>query len=388
MIYPDFNLLKNVLLFSQALRKRRIGVTINNVLDALRGVSFIDISQKDDFYNLLKSNFVSHREETEAFDELFNYFWSYEKKTEPFFKKMVEENVDSFKKNEEVLGFKYEKSQSLMKDWTDEELENNRLKEQKNVPGYSPEEILRHKDFGHLQMAELEKVRELVSSISQKMAKALSRRWKRGKRGGQLDFRKTIRQSIKYGGEMIELRMKEQKLKPLRLILVCDVSGSMDIYGQFFLLFMHGLQNHYPHCETFVFSTRLSQVTFLLKSRTFDETLPFLSEKVLDWSGGTNIGAALHQLRRRHSEPLHANRTLLLIFSDGWDRGDAVLLDREMRNLKKQLKRLIWLNPLLGSRYYQPLCKGMSTILPYLDYFLPCHNFLNLRNLCNLISKM
>ena len=187
---------------------------------------------------------------------------------------------------------------------------------------------------------------------------------------------------------MIELRMRRQKRKPLRLILVCDVSGSMDIHSQFFLLFMFGLQNHYSHCETFAFSTRLNHVTSFLKKRTFEETLRLLSENVVDWSGGTNIGGALHHLHRLYSDLLSPNRTLFFIFSDGWDRGDTALLDYEMGNLKRQVKKLIWLNPLLGSRNYQPLCEGMCTALPYLDHFLPCHNFLSLKNLRNHICEI
>jgi uncharacterized protein with von Willebrand factor type A (vWA) domain len=379
--------LKNILLFSKTLRGKKVGVTIDNVLDALRGISFIDIRNKKDFYYLLKSNFISRKEESDLFDDLFNQFWSFEDENDSSIKKVVGEKMEVPKEKEEITFFEYKKVQPLIKDWADESNEDG-LKEQKEVPTYSPEEVLRRKDFDHLQEQELEKVRQLVTALSRKLAMNLSRRWKGGKRGDRLDFRRTIRQSIKYGGEMIELKLKQPKPKPYRLILVGDVSGSMDIYSQFFLLFMYGIQNHYPYCETFVFSTRLNHITSLLKRRKLKETLRLLSEKVLDWSGGTNIGMALHQLHQRYSNLLHPNRTLFFIFSDGWDRGETILLDLEMRNLKRLAKRLIWLNPLLGSQNYQPLCKGMSTALPYLDHFLPCHNLSSLEKLGQLISKI
>ncbi|MGZ3495793.1 MAG: VWA domain-containing protein, partial [Thermodesulfobacteriota bacterium] len=121
--------------------------------------------------------------------------------------------------------------------------------------------------------------------------------------------------------------------------------------------------------------------------RTFEEALSLLSGKVLDWSGGTNIGGALHQLHHRYPGLLSPGRTLFLLFSDGWDRGDSALLDSEMKNLKKQVKRLIWLNPLLGSPHYQPLCKGMAAALPYLDDFLPCHNLSSLKRLSHLLLR-
>jgi len=379
---------QNILLFSQALRKIKVGVTIDNVLDTLRGTSYIDIQRKRDFYELLKSNFVSRREEIDLFDRLFEQFWSVDNEFIPSLKENVGKKLKSPEEDiEDQLQEFQKEGLSFLRDWLYEGEEDKRA-EQKDVPGYSPDEILGRKDFGHLQIEELEKVKELVSALSRKMAMNLSRRWRKGKAGDRLDFRKSIRQSLKYGGELIELRMREPRPKPFWLILFCDVSGSMDIYSQFFLLFMYELQNHYPHCETFVFSTHLSHITSLLKRKVFEETLRLLSEKVSDWSGGTNIGGALHQFHQLNSHLLNGKRTIFFIFSDGWDRGDTKLLDSEIKNLKRQVKRLIWLNPLLGSQNYQPLCKGMSTALPYLDYFLPCHNFLSLRNLTNIITKM
>ncbi len=385
MIQRESDLFKNILLFSKALRQRKIGVTVNNILDVLRGISFIDMQDKRDFYYLLRSNFISHREEMEPFDEFFEQFWSFKNGRGPTPKKRVEEEMACFEKENEDITFYDKHSNFKIEDWA-KEWEDNGLRVKREVSLYSPEELLGHKDFGHLQRDELERVKDFVLTLSRKMAIHLSRRWRRGKRGDQLDFRRSLRQSIKFGGEMIELRMKQIKPKPLRIILVCDVSGSMDIYSQFFLLFMYGLQNYYSYCQTFVFSTRLNHVTSLLKRRAFEETLHLLSQRVLDWSGGTNIGLGLHQLHQRHSELLHPNRTLFLIFSDGWDRGDEKLLDFEMKNLKGKVKRLIWLNPLLSSRHYQPLCKGMSTALPYLDHFLPCHNFTSLKNLSRYMS--
>jgi hypothetical protein len=387
VIPQDSDLLKNVILFSQALRRRKVGVTIDNILDALRGVSLIELHKKEDFYNLLRANFVAHKEEMDIFDELFGRFWSFDDPSALVNKRVMDEETDASEEKEEDSSFGTKKDQTLIKAGSHER-ETGEPEERKDLPVYSPDEILRQKDFTHFRAQELEKVKDWVSILSRKMATRLSRRWKRGGKGDRLDFRRSIRQSIKFGGEIVELKMKERKPKPLRLILVCDVSGSMDIYSQFFLRFMHGLQNHYPHCETFAFSTRLSHITLLLKRKTFDETLHLLSGKVLDWSGGTNIGAALHHLHQRHSDLLHPNRSLFLIFSDGWDRGDTALLESELKSLKRQVKGLIWLNPLLGYQNYQPLCKGMSTALPYIDHFLPYHNLSSLKKLNYLVSKI
>ena len=355
-------------------------------MDALRGMAFIDLQKKSDFYHLLKSNYVSKKEEIRTFDEVFESFWSLNDDRGLSTKNKGKEAKSSGVEERILPSQMGEEGRLLIQDWM--EGEENGGEDERVLGTYSPEEILGKKNFGQLQAKEVEEIREFVLSLSQKMATNLSRRWKRSRKGNQVDFRRSFRQSIKYGGEMVELRLRQRKPKSLRVILLCDVSGSMDIYTQFFLLFIYGLQNHYPYCETFVFSTRLSHVSFLLKRRAFEEALRLISAKVIDWSGGTDIGAALHQLHQHHAHLLHPDRTLFLIFSDGWDRGDSAFLDLEMRHLKRQVKRLIWLNPLLGTRNYQPLCKGMATALPYLDYFLPCHNFSSLKILSAQLSKI
>jgi uncharacterized protein with von Willebrand factor type A (vWA) domain len=376
----SMDIVQNVLLFAQALRARRVGVTIDNVMDALRGVPFVNIQRKEDFYYLLKSNFISRREEISSFHELFEQFWSLENENNFTADMTKTDGADGGEEEKEPPSFEMVREiQVTSEGLTDAEKE--KPKEHQEIPQYSPEEALGRKNFSLLEANELDEVKRFVMSFSRKVALRLSRRWKRRKKGEKIDFPRSIRRSVRYGGEIIELKMQRQKQKPLRLIFLCDVSGSMDIYSQFFMLFMYGLQNYYPQCETFVFSTRLKRITPLLKRRPFERALRLLSENVSDWSGGTNIGAAIHQLHHHHSELLSPNRTIFLILSDGWDRGDSVLLDLEMRNLKKHVRKLIWLNPLLESRDYQPVCKGMSTCLPYLDYFLPCNNFVSLKNL-------
>jgi uncharacterized protein with von Willebrand factor type A (vWA) domain len=385
---PYADLSKNILLFSQALREKKVKVTTDNVLDTLKGTSFINIQRKDDFHTLLKSNLVSHRDEVALFDELFQQFWSFEERMNPSLKNRVEEKSNPSEERESPAPPELQKNAaSLLKDWAEEEGEDQG-KEAKEVPAYSPEEVLGRKDFGQIEAEDLGKVREFVSALSRRLALSLSRRWKQGKTGDQVDFRRTLRQSLRYGGDLVELRMKEPKPRPPRLILVCDVSGSMDMYTQFFLLFAYGLQNHYPHCETFVYSTRLSHISSFLRRKAFHETIQLLTKRVADWSGGTQIGAALHHLHHNHTDLFVSRRTVVLIFSDGWDRGDTQLLDSEMKQLKRQVKRLIWLNPLLGSPAYQPLCRGMATALPYLDHFLPCHNIASLKHLSHLLLRI
>ena len=384
----ETDLVRNLLSFSEKLRERKVGVTPDNVIDALKGISLIDLQRKKDFCDVLRSNFVSRREEIAPFDELFEQFWSFGDTRPPSLKKALEQQSTRIEEEGDEPQESPRKEKAVFQDWSKPDDERQGPTEEKELPGYSPDEVLGWKEFDHLREEDLEKVREFVLTLGRKLSKALSRRWEKKRTGDVLDLRGSIRHSLKYGGEIIELRMKEPKPKPMRIVLLCDVSGSMDIFSQFFLLFMFGLQNHYPYCETFVFSTRLNHVTSQLKRRTFADSLKLLSAKVADWSGGTNIGGALHQLHHRFPGLYRAKRTLFLIFSDGWDRGEVSLLDAEMKNLKRQVKRILWLNPLLGSKDYQPLCRGMSTALPYLDYFLPCHNFSSLKSLSHLLTRL
>lgn len=377
---PDhLDLLHNLIRFSHALRIREVAVTTDRVLVAVRGLRFIDIRHKSDFYDLLKASFVSRREDVECFDELFKEFWSPADDATLSAEKMAR---IAPKDPDEKDGFRIREREADTQHRT-------RVDEHDILPDCSLAEILIRKDFSSLQAEELEQVRDYVMELSRKLAIALSRRVTQGKRKSLLDFRRTIRHSVRQGGEILELRWKRSKPKPLRIVFLCDVSGSMDIYGQFILFFMYAIQYFYPWCETFAFSTRLTRVTEIFKKeKTFEKVQRFLSRELLDWSGGTNIGGALHQLRRRYPGLLRSNRTIFLLFSDGWEKGDAAFLETEMKSLKQRTKRLIWLNPHLKSPGYQPLCKGMTTALPYVDHFLPCHNFSSLKHLGNVMAKL
>jgi hypothetical protein len=381
---------RNVLLFSEALRKKGVVVTTDSVLVALRGLWFINIQHKIDFYYLLKASLVSRWEEIKRFDEVFAQFWSFSDNATPSLKEDGEAGLKNSaeEKEEEPLANRSEKEGFRIKERISSAHERTGTDE-KNIPEYSPMEILRKRDFSTMRPEELEEVKDCLISFSRKVAMVLSRRWKKGKKEGRFDFGRTIRHAVRHGGEIMELRWKQRKTRPPRIVFLCDVSGSMDIYGRFLLLFMYVVQNFYPRCETLTFSTRLSRITDILKrEKTFSGVLQFLSHELLDWSGGTNIGGALHELRKRYSAFLHPRRTIFLIFSDGWERGDTTLLKSEMRSLKQLTRTLIWLNPHLGSPNYKPLCKGMATALPYLDHFLPCHNLSSLRHLGNLVSTM
>jgi len=195
-----------------------------------------------------------------------------------------------------------------------------------------------------------------------------------------VNLRRSLRLSLKSGGELIELSYKKRKPKRTKLIVICDVSGSMDLYSRLLLQFVYGLQNSFAKVETFVFSTSLSRITGDLKNKIYQRALERLSAKVHGWSGGTRIGASLSTFNAEWLRRID-KRTIVIILSDGWDIGEPEQLVKELSQLKKRAGRLIWLNPLLGNSSYQPLTRGMQAALPFISVFAPAHDLASLRAL-------
>src|SRR5919108_242433 len=207
---------------------------------------------------------------------------------------------------------------------------------------------------------------------------ALRRRRRPVRRRGRIDLRRTLRANLTRA-DLIELRFRQRKRRKVRLVLLCDVSGSMDLYSRFLLQFLFALQNVFGRVETFTFSTRLTRITDYLRGRSYRQVLRRLTE-VRDWSGGTKIGESLAQLNRQWPQ-LVDRRTIVIVLSDGWDTGEPELLASELLSIKRRAGRVIWLNPLLGNPSYEPLTRGMAAALPLVDVFAPGHSLAALRDL-------
>ena len=197
-----------------------------------------------------------------------------------------------------------------------------------------------------------------------------------------------MRRSLRYGGEVMDLVWRGPKLGKTKMVVLCDVSGSMDVYTKFLIQFLYGIQNGLRGVETIVFSTRLTRITPFLRRRNIDAALRCIADTVQDWSGGTKIGACLQEFNATMAANMVTSKTLVIIISDGWDTGDTAVLDTAMARLKSMALRVIWLNPLLGSPNYQPLCKCIQTALPYVHDFLPVHNVDSLRQFGALIASI
>jgi uncharacterized protein with von Willebrand factor type A (vWA) domain len=215
-----------------------------------------------------------------------------------------------------------------------------------------------------------------------------SRRKIASPKGRFIDARKTMRKSLSTAGVPLKISERKVKMKPRSLVVICDISGSMDRYSRLLLQFIHTIENDMAKVEAFVFGTRLTRVTRVLKRRQIDEAITRVSREVQDWAGGTRIGESIETFNQEYARRVLRNGAVVLIISDGWDRGDPQLLGREMMRLQRSCYRLIWLNPLLGSPRYQPLTRGMQAAMPYIDDFLPVHNMESLELLAEHLSSL
>ena len=377
----------NVLAFGRVLKELGIKIGLSQAMDASRALAFVDIARRGDFRAALSSNLVSDREELGLFDRAFNAFWQTRRSRELALETSDLPSFQSGQPDKDSTG-SGENVEELFESLSGQEARGDEETQEIPIPTYSPSESLAKKDFSDLGIEESRAISRAILLIATKIATQMSRRKKRSVKGDEVDPRWTLRKNIKYGGEVIELVTRKRRIKKTRVVLLCDVSGSMDCYSRFLIQFMYGLQNELWGVETFVFSTALSRITHLIRSKDIAGALERISNSVVGWSGGTNIGRSFAAFNREFAPSLVTHRTVVVVISDGWDRGDVTLLEREMRSLRRRCYKIIWLNPLLASENYEPLCKGMQAALPYLDVFLSVHNLNSLVTLGRTLQKL
>jgi uncharacterized protein len=246
---------------------------------------------------------------------------------------------------------------------------------------YSAVEVLREKDFATLSEQELHTVTALIHHIEWQPDLRRTRRKKAAGHGSHLDMRRVLRNGLRYGGETIELAWQRPKLKRRPLVVLCDISGSMELYTRVLLQFLYAITHGLHQVEAFAFGTRLTHITRPLQQTDINTALQQAACAVNDWGGGTRIGDSLKAFNYEWARRVLGHGPTVLIISDGWDRGDLELLGREIARLQLSCRRLIWLNPLMGAPEYKPLAQGIQTILPCVDDFLPVHNLASLERL-------
>jgi hypothetical protein len=264
--------------------------------------------------------------------------------------------------------------------------------EVEDVPAWSDRERLAQKDFNELSGEELVEVERAIDGLRVDLETRRSRRTVAARHGQLLDVRRSVRASLRSGGEILRLLRRERKRKRRPLVVLCDISGSMEPYARLLLRFLYAVTRARASgpgsVETFAFGTRLTRLTRELRERQVEAALRRASRRIEDWGGGTRTGDALRTFNLNWSRRVLARGAVVLVISDGWDRGDSALLGREIDRLHRSCYRLIWLNPLLGSPRYQPLTRGMQAALPHLDDFLPVHNLRSLEQLGQVLATL
>jgi uncharacterized protein with von Willebrand factor type A (vWA) domain len=372
------NLLPNLLHFGRLLRALGLKISAGQLSDLARALTLIDITNREDFYYASRGLLVTSPNDFERFDQAFDLFWSGMSKwllslglirhlrQSEAGEQPVETPDPILAPGQEDPPVSEEEEQDRETEITDE-IEDGAL--------YSPVELLHHKNFAAFSEEEKRIVRQAMARLVWQFNARRTRRLRRtSKQTRYIDLRGSIRANTNNSGEIIRLRWRRRKNKPRPLVVICDISGSMDSYSRLFLHFIHSLSRDVRHVEAFAFGTRLTHLTPALRHSDVDTAVDKISHFVLDWSGGTRIGESLKTFNYLWARRVLGWGATVIIISDGWERGDLELLDCEMDRLSRSVHRLIWLNPLAGSPGYQPLVGGIQTVLPYCDEFLPLHN--------------
>jgi uncharacterized protein with von Willebrand factor type A (vWA) domain len=370
-----------MLAFGAMLRASGLPVTTSAVMDAVRALEAVDLMDRGEVYLTFRTVLMSRIEEQPAFDRCFEAFWRFHADEGQGLDGLVAAIQPVGGQQDEAAPPSIEatrkQAQVALDDWDQGEPTDD---EPLEVPGLSDREALMEQDFSTFPAEQLDEVARLTVQIARRLARRVSRRRKPSRRGGVIDFRRSMRANL-MRGEIIELRRRARRRRKVRLVLLCDVSGSMDLYSRFLLQFLYALQNVFGRVETFTFATRLTRVSDLLRGPSYKGALRRLTE-VRDWSGGTRIGESIREFNQTWGHLLD-RRTVVLLLSDGWDTGDPDVLAQEMLTLKRRAARVIWLNPLLGNPSYEPLTRGMAAALPLVDHFAAAHNLASLRELAS-----
>lgn len=356
--------------FALALRDRGLTVTPDQVADMARSLTMVDPANRPQVHAALQSLAITDPDQREPFDEEFARFFE-GAGSAPTVKEQTSDlaHATAVRPVLQNLG-----------DISTPDLETRE--------GASANESLAKRDFADLDQDQLAEARRLVMSMMWQPADFKTRRWLRAPRGPHPDLRRTLRGTVRPEGDLMPIVRRQRRSRQRPLIVIADISGSMEKYADLFLVFAHAAQRRLDQVEVFTFSTRLTRVTEELRRRDTKSALAKVSTAVEDWSGGTKIGEAFAEWNRLWSRRLSRGGPIALVLSDGWDCGDPALLDREMGRFARSVHRVLWLNPLAARTDYRPATRGMQAVLPHIDHLLPAASVMDLRDVVRLLDSI
>jgi uncharacterized protein len=372
------HLLDNVVLFARMLRAARLAIPANATVDAVRALEIVGIERRDDVCNALRAVMVSRQEDVQRFERLFNQFWQLRALSPaPVTPLTTPRRAITSVARQISAGIPGD-----VDDLADREDEGAAA-----TRTYSASDVWRTKDFATYDADDLARARTAIANMTWTPGLRTTRRWVAG-RGHAVDARRLLRVNLRHGGEPLVIPHRIRRLARRRLVVLCDVSGSMAPYTRLLLLFLHALASRHQAIELFLFSTRLTRITRQFVERPIGDALTHVRDTARDWSGGTRIGEALRTFNVAWSRRVLRGGPVALLISDGWDLGEPDLLKAEIARLHRGCHRLIWLNPLAGSPGYEPLTRGMRAALPSVDDFLSVRNMASLEVLAERLAAL
>lgn len=357
---------EHVIQLSRYLRSKNFDIGPQEELDVLEVFSDSIPASFEEQQDIYRSIYVKNRKQYLLFDELYTQYWKELERAEDSKNKEVEEQGDQKKKQRPQMG----DALNNLKNW----LYNGRLDGTLETSTFSAFESIMKKDFSAFLHDDANELRRIIRIIAQRLANKKSRRFAPSQNPKSIDLRRTIREAQKRSADIHRFYFKKRQQKKVNVVLLCDVSRSMELYSKFLIDFMYNFQQAAMNLKTFVFSTQLIALSRLLREGDFEKVLSSLSDQVPYWSGGTRIGACFEDFNHRYGSRLLNSNTIVIVLSDGIDTGDISILEQSMKSIHKKSHRVIWLNPLAGNPDYEPTVAGMKACMPYIDVFTSAHN--------------
>ena len=383
MAAPEGRLAENIVYFARALRAAGMPVGPGAVLDALEALNVARVGARDDFYWTLHAVFVKRHEHTILFDQAFKIFFRKRGYIEKLIASMIPQTLEPAAKSPAPGAQRIQ--EALFSGL------NERAKDQSEIEvdarlTVSDREVLQKKDFAQMTAAEIAAAKDAIARLTLPLDEVRTRRLTQNRRGHLIDIRRTLRASMKAGGAVIDLKYLGPRLREPPIVALLDISGSMSEYTRLFLHFLHAVTDARKRVTTFLFGTRLTNVTRAIRQRDPDEALAACSANVADWSGGTRIASSLRIFNKQWARRVLGQGAVVLLITDGLERDADDALAFEIDRLHRSCKRLIWLNPLLRFHAFEARAKGVQTMLPHVDELRPIHNLDSMKELVRALS--
>lgn len=383
MAAPEGRLAENILYFARALRAAGMPVGPGAVLDALEALNVARVGARDDFYWTLHAVFVKRHEHTILFDQAFKIFFRKRGYIEKLIASMIPQTLEPAAKSPAPGAQRIQ--EALFSGLNERAQDQSEIEIDARLT-VSDREVLQKKDFAQMTAAEIAAAKDAIARLTLPLDEVRTRRLTQNRRGHLIDIRRTLRASMKAGGAVIDLKYLGPRLKEPPIVALLDISGSMSEYTRLFLHFLHAVTDARKRVTTFLFGTRLTNVTRAIRQRDPDEALAACSANVADWSGGTRIASSLHVFNKQWARRVLGQGAVVLLITDGLERDADDTLAFEIDRLHRSCKRLIWLNPLLRFHAFEARAKGVQTMLPHVDELRPIHNLDSMKELVRALS--